>query len=266
MRGLMTIHFNHERLDAYQESVRFVAWWAEQRPLIADRAHAIDHLDRAGASMPTNIAQGNAKQGMDARNSRFDSAYGSALECAACLDVLAEKSIVEEACRIRGKRQLRRIVGMVIGLRKSPENPGRVRERPTIYGHDDEDENSRFDHETLRVYGAGMRYVGWCHDFSSCAHELPAATARLWDKTSTAIVLHVAEGNGKFSTKDRCRFIEYARVAAFQAAPVLDVTAARHPALTAEIERGKSELSRIVSMLYAWERSLRASEDEAENR
>ena len=65
------------------------------------------------------------------------------------------------------------------------------------------------------------------------------------------MVLDIAEGNEKISLKDRCRFINYARDAAFRAAPRLDVVAATRPVLGSKVDAGKAVLARTVSMLNA---------------
>jgi hypothetical protein len=46
----------------------------------------------------------------------FDTARGSALESAACLDVLVAKTIIKEPVALEGKRLLLEIVSMLIGL------------------------------------------------------------------------------------------------------------------------------------------------------
>ena len=55
--------------------------------------------------------------GHDADRCRyFDSARGSALECAACLDVLVAKKKIDGGKVKKGKDQLYQIVSMLIGL------------------------------------------------------------------------------------------------------------------------------------------------------
>ena len=63
-----------------------------------------------------NIAEGNGKHTSADRCLYFDSARGSALECAACLDVLVAKKKVDEEKVKKGKSQLYQIVSMLIGL------------------------------------------------------------------------------------------------------------------------------------------------------
>ena len=94
--------------------------------------------------------------------------------------------------------------------------------------------SSAFDHEDLRVYQAAIEFVAWLE----------------------GVALNIAEGNGKFSTKDRCRFIGHARTAALQAAATLDVHAIRQAKDKQDGAEGKKLLADIVRMLVAWERSL----------
>ena len=81
-------HVDHERLNVCQESVQFVAWSGALGDGIERRACTKDHLSRASVSVPTVLAQGNSKFSPVDRARFFDVAYGSALERAACLDVL----------------------------------------------------------------------------------------------------------------------------------------------------------------------------------
>lgn len=54
-----------------------------------------DQLDRASTSIPLNIAEGNGKFTSADRCRFFDNARGSALESAACLDVMIAKQFVD---------------------------------------------------------------------------------------------------------------------------------------------------------------------------
>jgi four helix bundle protein len=85
----MNRYFDHEKLEVYQESLAFVAWL---EPLLQKLPKAIavrDHLDRASTSIALNLAEGNGKHTSSDRCGFFDIARGSALECAAALDLLA---------------------------------------------------------------------------------------------------------------------------------------------------------------------------------
>jgi four helix bundle protein len=111
--------FDHEKLEVYQESLAFVAWL---EPLLQKLPKSIavhDQLDRASTSIVLNLAEGNGKFTSPDRCRFFDIARGSALECAAALDVLASKSLCDWAVVTPGKDRLRRIVSMLVGLTKA---------------------------------------------------------------------------------------------------------------------------------------------------
>ncbi len=92
---------------------RRVACWLAKR-------HAVhNQLDRASTSVPLNIAEGNGKFTPADRCRFFDNARGSALECAACLDVLFAKKLADEKTVSEGKAFLVDIVSMLVGLIRS---------------------------------------------------------------------------------------------------------------------------------------------------
>jgi four helix bundle protein len=111
--------FDHENLQAYQESLAFVAWL---EPIIQTLPKTItvrDQLDRASTSILLNLAEGNGKFTSSDRCRFFDIARGSALECAAALDVLPAKGRCELPLVATGKERLRGIVSMLVGLIKA---------------------------------------------------------------------------------------------------------------------------------------------------
>src|SRR2546421_11655946 len=112
----MSPRFDHEKLNVYQSSLRFVAWATELVSGIQVKAAVKDQLDRGSTSVPLNIAEGNGKFAIRDRCRYLDFARGSALECAACLDVLVRKRLVEQETIRSGKEQLLEIVSMLIGL------------------------------------------------------------------------------------------------------------------------------------------------------
>jgi four helix bundle protein len=127
-----TIHFDHEKLLAYQRSIQFVAWAAELLESLPFKLAVADQLDRASTSVPLNIAEGNAKFTPPDRCRYLDSARGSALESAACLDVLvARKRCTREQIE-GGKRLLQETVSLLVGLIKSVA-PGRLGEDTVPY-------------------------------------------------------------------------------------------------------------------------------------
>src|SRR5689334_2250710 len=69
------------------------------------------------------------------------------------------------------------------------------------------------------------------------------------DRASTSIPLNIAEGNGKFTAADRCRYFDQARGSALESAAALDVLVAKGRYPGDEVLPGKDRLWSIVSML-----------------
>jgi four helix bundle protein len=108
--------FDHEKLEVYRESLAFLAWL---EPLLQQLPKSIavrDQLDRASTSIVLNLAEGNGKFTPSDRCRFFDIARGSALECAAALDVLVAKHLWESAVADAGKERSRKVVSMLVGL------------------------------------------------------------------------------------------------------------------------------------------------------
>ena len=143
----MKIYFDHEKLDVYQESIAFCGWVGEFLVAISAKAAAKDQLDRASTSIPLNIAKGNGKFSSKDRARFFEMAGGSALECAACLDVLRVRKLASEEQVVLSKERLARIVQMLIGLlRKFSERAGVLREEESGYSIDYDYEHEQ-EHE-----------------------------------------------------------------------------------------------------------------------
>jgi four helix bundle protein len=110
--------FDHEKLEVYREAVAFVAWLSAVLEAAVRVGDVKDQLDRASTSIPLNIAEGNGKYALKDRCRYFDTAHGSALECAAGLDVLVAKAKLTTEQVRPGKERLQKIVRMLMGLIK----------------------------------------------------------------------------------------------------------------------------------------------------
>lgn len=109
--------FDHEKLDAYQLSIEFVAWSARLvRGLNGDARDARRQLVRSSQSIPQNIAEGNGKRQGSERRRFFEIARGSAMESAATLDVLVAVEARTSDETGDGKRMLERIVQMLVKM------------------------------------------------------------------------------------------------------------------------------------------------------
>src|SRR5438045_7818785 len=118
-----------------------VAWATELLLQVQAKAAVKDQLDRASTSVPLNIAEGNGKFAIKDRCRFLDFARGSALECAACLDVLVAKKLSEEAVVRAGKEQLFEIVSMLMGLISSLT--ARIGEEEGTYSFSEKDEQEQ---------------------------------------------------------------------------------------------------------------------------
>lgn len=105
-----------------------------------------------------------------------------------------------------------------------------------------------FDHEKVDVYREAIAFCGWTGELLNSISAKAAAKDQL-DRASTSIPLNIAEGNGKFSARDRARFLEIARGSVLECAAALDVLVVRKLAASDQIEAAKENLVRIVQML-----------------
>jgi four helix bundle protein len=138
----MKTYFDHEKLDVYREAIAFCAWAGELLNEIAAKAAAKDQLDRASTSIPLNIAEGNGKFSRKDRARFLEIARGSALECAACLDVLVARKLATLERIEHAKENLARIVQMLMGmLRRFSERADFMREDAEEYGSEHEQEH-----------------------------------------------------------------------------------------------------------------------------
>jgi four helix bundle protein len=115
----MNARFDHEKLIVYQRSLKFVSWLTPILDRVSAKLSVHSQLDRAATSMPLNIAEGNGRYTASDRCRFFGIARGSALECAAALDVLVAKSVLVEQDVQLGKADLFAIVSMLFGLIRS---------------------------------------------------------------------------------------------------------------------------------------------------
>ena len=134
----MNPQFDHEKLQCYQDSLRFVSATEEILSRVAKGLSVWDQLDRASTSIPLNIAEGNGKFTSPDRCRFFDIARGSALECAAALDVLVAKQKLEPQEILVPKEMLRSVVSMLVGLIRS-NSDHRLHEESPPYRVGEED-------------------------------------------------------------------------------------------------------------------------------
>jgi four helix bundle protein len=117
--------FDHEKLDVYEAAIDFVVIandMAQQLP--RGRAYLADQLQRAGTSIPLNIAEGAGEFSSREKTRFYRMARRSATECAAVLDVCSRLELVERDCVGAGRELLLRIVAMLTRIVRSREESG----------------------------------------------------------------------------------------------------------------------------------------------
>jgi four helix bundle protein len=112
-----------------------------------------------------------------------------------------------------------------------------------------------FDHEKLNVYQVSLGFNEWVGNFLPSITAKAAAKDQL-DRAATSISLNIAEGNGKFSKRDRARFFDIARGSALESAAGLDVLVSRKLATVELVTPAKEQLVQIVNMLMGLLKTL----------
>lgn len=107
---------DHERLDVFRVALEFAA--LVPALTVATRHSLRDQLERAASSIALNLAEGCGRHSRRDRLHFFAIAQGSAMECAAAIDVLRAFRQVAVADAVRAKHKLTRIVQMLVGLRR----------------------------------------------------------------------------------------------------------------------------------------------------
>jgi len=110
------------------------------------------------------------------------------------------------------------------------------------------EQNFYFDHERLHVYQKALKFVVWLNDILEKVEKKYAVHNQL-DRVSTSVVLNIPEGNGKFTSKDRCKYFDVSRGSALECAGGLDILVAKNILSFEEVKPGKVMLKEIVSML-----------------
>ena len=105
-----------------------------------------------------------------------------------------------------------------------------------------------FDHEKLRVYQLSLDFNEWVGNLLDKVKPKIAVCDHL-DDASSSISLNIAEGNGKFTSKDRCKYFDIARGSALECAGTIDVLVRRKKIMKEDSIPGKQMLLEIVSMI-----------------
>ena len=150
--------FTHHKLKVYRKALE-CASSAERLSSGWPKKHSfVDHFCRASESIVLNIAEGARLLSGSGKLMTLDYAIGSALECAACLDIAGIKGLLRAPDATAEKHRLWEITRMLIGLRKSWCREA-MKEEPAPFQPDGSvpDPEPLFHHETLDVYRVGLQ-------------------------------------------------------------------------------------------------------------
>lgn len=116
-----------------------------------------------------------------------------------------------------------------------------------------------FDHEKLKVYQRAIEFSGWVADILREIQIKNSIIDQL-DRASSSIALNIAESNGKYTGRDRCRYLDIARGSALECSSCLDIMLVKRMIEKSVQVQGKNILKEIVSMLVGL---IKANSDRA---
>jgi len=109
--------FGFQNLIVYQKALAFTK---QARDIAASLPHGqggmVDQLRRASVSIPLNIAEGVGRFGQDDNHRHFVIARGSAMECAAILDICRTHESMDQERLNTGTALLLEIVRMLTAM------------------------------------------------------------------------------------------------------------------------------------------------------
>ena len=104
-----------------------------------------------------------------------------------------------------------------------------------------------FDHEKLFVYQRALEVI----EFFEIIFErgIGSSYKGQLERASSSIVHNIAEGNGRYTGKDRCKYFDIARGSALECASGLDIQYRKNMISLEELYKGKFLLKEVVSMI-----------------
>ncbi|MDB5036979.1 MAG: four helix bundle protein [Bacteriovoracaceae bacterium] len=115
--------FAFEKLDVYQKSLN----WVENIEALSIQLKGkisfstLDQLSRASLSIPLNIAEGNGRWTKGDKRNFFYIARGSVFECAAIIQILKRRSLINEMGYKTSYDDLERMAKMLTKLIQSTD-------------------------------------------------------------------------------------------------------------------------------------------------
>ena len=104
------------------------------------------------------------------------------------------------------------------------------------------------DHEKLKVYQKTIEFISWVHNLLFVIKTRNSIFDQ-FERAADSIALNIAEGNGKYSGKDRCRYFDIAKGSSLESAACLDIIFTKGLIKKEILIEGKTQLKEIISMI-----------------
>ncbi len=124
--GMTTDQLDHERLDVYHAALEFLPVALSLVPSQGQR-YLLDQLERAGQSIILNIAEGAGRHARADKRRFYETAKGSATECASILDILRARGLGSLESHAKARALIVRITHMLSRLCGAPGRERRAR-------------------------------------------------------------------------------------------------------------------------------------------
>lgn len=111
------------------------------------------------------------------------------------------------------------------------------------------DSSPRLHHEDLDAYQAAIEFLALAAELINQYPRGYSSMIEQLKKASLSIPLNIAEGYGKGTANDRCRYYDIARGSAHECGAVMDASNVLEIIDGQHYLKGKTLLHRIVSML-----------------
>ncbi len=105
-----------------------------------------------------------------------------------------------------------------------------------------------FDHEKLTVYQKSLEFSQFVNELKEQVEPKLNTYGQL-ERASDSIAQNIAEGNGRLTGRDRCKFFDIARGSALESTSCLDLLLVKKLISIEVNQNGKSILKEIISML-----------------
>jgi four helix bundle protein len=117
---LKVCYFDYERWDVYQAALELVVLISELvEQLPRGKAYLVDQLQRAGTSVPLNIAEGAGEHSLSEKARFYRMAKRSATECASIFDVCKRLRLLSDDQYTQGRELLLRLAAMLTKMARA---------------------------------------------------------------------------------------------------------------------------------------------------